>query len=94
MAELVPCKHMFSNGSEYMHFIETQCDKCTRFKNGYCRTFRMTDKARWDEKYFPYDDLLEYEQYAGKVCKRFTTEKPKRKKSVRKEIEGQISIEI
>lgn len=93
MAELVECKHMFSNGSEYEWFIEHNCDRCTRFKKGYCRTFRMTEKARWDEKYFPYSDLMEYEQYAGKVCKRFTTEKPI-KKWHRKQIDGQMEMKL
>ena len=52
----------------------------------------MTEKARWDEKYFPYDDLMDYKGYGGKECKRFTTEKPV-KKWHRHEIEGQISME-
>ena len=53
----------------------------------------MTEKARCDEKYFPYSDLMEYEQYAGKVCKRFTTEKPI-KKWHRKQIDGQTEMKF
>lgn len=91
--ELVPCTHMFSNGSEYEYFIEKNCENgCTRFRKGYCRVFRMTEKARFDPKYFPYDALMEYEHYAGKYCKRYTTEKPIRTRH-QKQIEGQICIE-
>lgn len=94
MSKLIPCKTMFSNGSEYMWFLEHQCDQCTRFRKGYCRTFRMMEKARWDEKYFPYDDLMDYEKYAGKKCKRFTTEKPVRKGYARKPVPGQVEMEL
>lgn len=90
---LQECKHMFSNATEYMWFLEHQCELCTRFRKGYCRTFRMTEKARWDEKYFPYEDLLEHPRYAGKYCKRFTTEKPV-KKWQRKQVKGQTQMEL
>lgn len=46
MSKLIPCKTMFSNGTEYQWFLEHQCDQCTRFRKGYCRTFRMMEKAR------------------------------------------------
>ena len=93
MAELVACQHVFSNGSEYMYFIETQCDQCTRFRNGRCRTFVATEKARWNEKYFPYNDLMEYAGgCAGKKCRRFTTAKPV-KKWHRHEVDGQLALE-
>ena len=91
--ELQECKSMFSNGTEYMWFIEHQCDQCTRFRKGYCRTFRMMEKARWDEKYFPYSDLLEHPRYASKYCKRFTTEKLV-KKWRRQPVEGQIEMDL
>lgn len=91
-AELVECTRMFSNGTEYGWFLEHQCDLCTRFRKGYCRTFRMMEKARFDEKYFPYSELLEYKGYAGKKCKRFTTEKPV-KKWHRHEVNGQVRME-
>ena len=52
------------------------------------------EKARWDEKYFPYDDLMDYEKYAGKECKRFTTEKPVRKGYARKPVPGQVEMEL
>ena len=89
MAELIPCTTMFSNGSEYEWFIENQCEKCTKFRKGYCRTYRMTEKARWDEKYFPYDDLQDIKGYAGKHCKRFTTEKQKRQP---RQCKGQLEL--
>ncbi len=53
----------------------------------------MTEKARWDEKYFPYDDLMDYKGYGGKECKRFTTEKPAVVRH-RKQIEGQVKMNI
>ena len=93
MAELIECKTMFSNGTEYEWFLERNCFQCTRFRKGYCRTYRMTEKARWDEKYFPYDDLMDYKGYGGKECKRFTTEKHAVVRH-RKQIEGQIEMEV
>lgn len=93
MAELIECKTMFSNATEYMWFIEHNCDRCTRFRKGYCRTYRMTEKARLDEKHFPYSDLMDYKGYAGKVCKRFTTEKSAVVRHM-KQIEGQIEMEM
>ena len=93
MADLIECKSVFSNGTEYCWFIEHQCDRCTLYRNGRCRTFRRMEMARLDEKYFPYSDLMDYKEYAGKVCKRFTTEKPG-KKWHRHEIKGQMEMEI
>lgn len=89
--ELVPCKRIFSNGMEFEYFIETQCEKCTRLRNGKCRIYNACWAARWDEKKFPYDDLLEYEHYAGKKCKKFTDE-PIRKKRREHIIEGQETL--
>lgn len=90
---LVPCTRMFSNGSEYEWFIENNCmNGCTRFRKGYCRIFRMTEKARFDPKYFPYDALLQYERYAGMECKHYTTAIPSRKRKP-KLIEGQLTME-
>lgn len=91
--ELVPCTTMFSNGTEYMWFIEQWCDRCTRFRKGYCRVFRMTEKARYDEKYFPYDQLMDYKKYAGKACKRFTEEKQTRTRHAQ-QIPGQMEMEM
>ena len=93
MAKLIECERMFSNGTEYEWFLENQCFQCTRFRNGYCRTYRMMELARFDEKRFPYDQLMDYEKYGGKVCKRFTNEKPV-KKWHRHEVDGQIEMEI
>lgn len=84
---------MFSNGSEYEWFLENYCYCCTRFRKGYCRTYRMTEKARWDEKYFPYSDLMDFKGVGGKACKRFTDAKPE-KKWHRHQIEGQTEMEI
>lgn len=93
MAEMIECKTMFSNGTEYEWFLENQCFRCTRFRKGYCRTYRMTEKARLDEKYFPYDDLMDYKGYGGKACKRFTTEKLRVVRHV-KQVEGQIEMVV
>ena len=93
MSKLIPCKHPFSNGSEYMWFLENQCGLCTRYRNGRCRVYNRIEDARWDESMFPYDDLLDYEQYAGKACKRFTTE-PQKHANHRREIDGQIVMEV
>ena len=48
----------------------------------------------FDESEFPYSDLLEPDNgYGGKLCKSFTDEPIKRKRTSRKNnIEGQISI--
>lgn len=53
----------------------------------------MTEKARWDEKYFPYADLMDFKGYGGKACRRFTEEKQTRRRIV-KQIDGQISMEV
>ena len=46
-----------------------------------------------DEKYFPYDDLLDFEGYGGKCCKHYTTEKIVRHKNHKlQEERGQISL--
>ena len=52
-------------------------------------------KARFDEKYFPYDDLLDIKGYAGKVCKRFTDEKLPRahRQKPPEQLEGQLTME-
>ena len=89
-AELIECKTMFSNGSEYEWFLETQCDRCTRYRRGLCRIFCDIEVARLDEKYFPYSDLMDFKGYAGKTCKSFTTEKLTRHRTV---LKGQISME-
>ena len=91
--ELVECDSLFSNGTEYELFLEHQCDKCTRFRNGHCRIYNACEMARFDEKYFPYSDLMDYKHYGGKVCKQFTTEKPE-KKWHRKEVDGQTSMDL
>jgi hypothetical protein len=49
--------------------------------------------ARFDEKRFPYKDLMDFEKCGGKRCKRFTTEKPKRILH-QKQLEGQLVMEI
>jgi hypothetical protein len=89
--ELVPCKHIFSNGTEFEFFIETQCEKCKRFRNGKSKIYNACWEARYDEKKFPFKYLLEYECYAGKRCKMFT-DKPIERKRREHIIEGQESL--
>lgn len=89
--ELVPCKHIFSNGTEFEFFIETQCEKCTRFRNEKCKIYNACWEARWDKNKFPYEYLLEYEYYAGKRCKMFT-DKPIERKRREYIIEGQEAL--
>ena len=69
MPELIPCKHIFSNGSEFEWFIETQCMKCKRLRNGKCRIYNACLDAQYDSSKFPYDDLLDY---AGGMAMRLT----------------------
>ena len=89
-AELIECKTMFSNGSEYEWFLETQCFKCSRYRQGYCRIYNACEDARFDESRFPYSDLMDFKGYGGKTCKSFTTEKLTRHRTV---LKGQMSME-
>ena len=91
----IPCKSMFSNGTEYELFLETQCwNGCTRFRQNNCRILNAIEKARFvGESVFPFGDLLEWEHYGGKKCKSYTTEPITRKPRVKKPIKGQITIE-
>lgn len=76
----VSCKSIFSNGTEFGMFEESQCCKCTRYRNGKCRIYTAIIKAMFDESFFPYDDLLDWDNgYGGKACKSFTDEPLKRK---------------
>lgn len=85
------CTTMFSNGTEYELFLE-RCEHCTRYRNMRCRIIFACEMARWDEKFFPYKDLMDHTQYGGKRCKHFTTEKPRRKR-IGKVVDGQITID-
>jgi hypothetical protein len=90
----VPCKSMFSNGTEYGLFLDTQCFECTRFRNWHCRILNAIERASFiGESVFPFDDLLEWEHYGGKVCKSFTTIPIARKPRSVKPVEGQIGME-
>lgn len=89
--EWIDCTKLFSNGTEYEIFLE-RCEHCTRYRNMRCRILTACEMARFDEKYFPYKDLMDHARYGGKRCRHFTTEKPRRKKRVGS-IEGQMTIE-
>ena len=92
MSETIPCKHMFSNGTEFEWFIETHCEKCKRFRKGLCRVFIACCDARYDSNRFPYDDLLDYASgLGGKACKHFT-DKPIERKRNKLPIDGQYSF--
>ena len=91
MAELVDCKTMFSNATEYMWFIEHNCDSCYRFRNWQCKIIHQLENARFDESAFPYDKLWDYDGgIAGKKCKERSTEPIKHH---RRNVKGQISME-
>ena len=92
----IPCKSMFSNGTEYEFFLETQCfNGCTRFRKGQCRIYHRIEDARWvGKEVFPFDDLLDWEHYAGKACKSYTTKPLERKKPQHKVDKNQIEMEI
>lgn len=94
MPELIPCKHIFSNSSEFEWFIETQCMKCKRLRNGKCRIYNACLDAQYDASKFPYDDLLDYSGgYAGKQCKHFT-DKPIERKRRNHIVKGQMKMEV
>lgn len=94
IGEKIPCKSMFSNGTEYMLFLETQCFKCTRYRNGHCRIYNRTQEAMFlGEKVFPFSDLSEWRGLGGKTCNSFTDEPIPRKPRVRKPLKGQMVIE-
>ena len=89
---LIPCKHMFSNGTEYELFLE-HCFECVRFRNWKCRVLSACEKARFvGESAFPFGDLLEWEHYGGKVCKHFSTEKIKRLQKKAVVFPGQMDL--
>ena len=92
MTEWVDCKSIFSNGTEYECFLEHNCFTCARFRNWQCAIVHKLENSRWDESLFPYDKLLDYnDNSAGKKCKEYTTELPKRH---RRNVKGQISMDI
>lgn len=92
--DLIPCKYIFSNGSEFEWFIETQCMKCKRLRNGKCRIYNACLDAQYDSSKFPYDDLLDYAGgYGGKRCKRFT-DKPIERKRRNHIVKGQMEMEM
>ncbi|MBR3243029.1 MAG: hypothetical protein IKF90_10065 [Parasporobacterium sp.] len=89
LKEWKPCEHIFSNGTEFELF-EDHCCSCTKYRNAKCKILSNIYRAMWDEDYFPYESLLEHRQYGGKICKEYTTVKPKRNRN--KDIEGQMSF--
>lgn len=78
----IPCRHIFSNGTEFELFAESQCyNGCVYYRNEHCRILKRICEAMWDESVFPFDDLWEFEGIGGKACKRFTTEAIKKQKN-------------
>ena len=92
--KMIACRHIFSNGTEFELFMESQCFKgCVHYRNDHCRILNRIYMAMWDENKFPFDDLLEFEGVGGKVCKKFTTEAIKRRKNSNlQEERGQITF--
>lgn len=90
--ELVECTSMFSNGTEYMWFIEHNCDSCTRFRNWQCSIIHALENARFDESLFPYDKLWDFKGgYAGKQCKEWSNQPIKRH---RRNVKGQTKMDF
>ena len=90
----IPCRYMFSNGIEFELFLESQCFKCTRFRNWHCRIVNACVMASaLGEDKFPYDDLMDWSGgYGGKTCKSFTTIPIPRKQPHSEPIRGQITM--
>ena len=87
----VPCKSIFSNGTEFELFVD-KCCTCVKYRNDHCRILNAIYKAMWDENAFPYDDLLDWSDgYGGKSCKHYTTEKSSVART-RKQTKGQIGL--
>lgn len=94
MPELIPCKTMFSNGTECEWFIETQCLKCTKWRQERCKIYRAIQDARIFPDRFPYEYLLDYAGgYAGKRCKEYS-DIPKVYKRHDKPIPGQYELNV
>ena len=91
MAELIECKTLFSNGTEYELFLETNCESCKRFRNWSCAIVHRLENARFDETQFPYEHLWDYKGVGGKKCKEWSNEPIKRH---RKNVKGQISMNL
>ena len=87
----IPCKTVFSNGMEFEMFLE-RCETCTRYRNSRCRIVQACNRAMWDSKYFPYDDLNDWSDgYGGKTCKHYTEEPQTRNRTTR-QTKGQMSF--
>lgn len=87
----IPCKHPFSNGTEFEMFLEN-CYGCFRYRNGKCRIVNACYRAMFDLKHFPYDDLMDWSDgYGGKACKHYTQE-PIRRNHKPKQCEGQETL--
>ena len=74
MSEWVDCTKPFSNGTEFMLFVEG-CWKCSHYRNNNCKILHRCYEAQFDISKFPYEWLLDHIKYGGKRCKR-KTEKP------------------
>lgn len=71
----IPCKTPFSNGMEFEMFLELCESECKRYRNGKCKIINLCYKAMFDMKYFPYGELLDWDNgCGGKGCRSFTTE--------------------
>ena len=91
MANLIDCKSVFSNGTEYMWFIEHNCDTCKRFRNWQCSIVHQIENAMLDESLFPYDKLWDFEGCVGKRCKEWSDVPIKRQ---RRNVKGQTRMDI
>ena len=80
--EWVECTAPFSNGTEFMLFIDG-CLNCSYYRNSKCKILNKCFEAQHDISKFPYEYLLDHYKYGGKRCKRKTTEQLKRHRKIR-----------
>ena len=93
-AKTIPCKHIFSNGTEFEIFLGHQClNGCVKYRNDNCRILNRIYDAMFDESKFPFSDLLDFEGIGGKVCKSYSIVKVEKKRNPHlQEERGQLSL--
>lgn len=92
--ETKPCDCIFSNGTQFEIFMETQClNGCVHYRNDHCKILNRIYLAMFLPEKFPYDDLLDAVKYGNKYCKRYSTEKPPRRRRIMGKSIGQITID-
>ena len=92
--ETKPCEHIFSNGTQFEIFMETQClNGCVYYRNDHCRILNRIYLAMILPEKFPYDDLLDAVKFGNKYCKRYSMDRKPRKSKINGKYHGQIMID-